>query len=176
MVKFMKIKQIIVGALEENCYILSQNNKCIIIDPGDEFEKIKKEIDGELIGILITHNHFDHVGALDELLIKYKVPLIDYNNQLLLKDFNYQIIENPGHSKDSISFYFEKEKIMFCGDFIFKGTIGRTDLPTGNILKMKESIKNLLKKDESIILYPGHYEKTSIKEEKENLENILNYY
>jgi len=172
----MKIKQIVVGPLEENCYILTKNNKSIIIDPGEEVEKIEKEIEGELIGILITHHHFDHVGALNDLLKNYKVPVIDYYKQFVLKDFNYKIIENPGHTKDSISFYFEEEKIMFCGDFIFQDTIGRTDLPTGNIIEMKKSIKNLLTMDESIMLYPGHYEKTSIREEKDNLKNLLKFY
>lgn len=176
MVKYMKIKQIVVGLLKENCYIVTKNNKSIIIDPGDETEKIEKEIEGELIGILITHHHFDHIGALNNLLSKYEIPVIDYNNQSILKPFNYEIIKNPGHTKDSISFYFKEEKVMFCGDFVFKDTIGRTDLTTGNISEMKESIKNLLKLDKNIILYPGHYEKTSIKEEKENLENIVRFY
>ena len=171
----MKIKKIVVGALDENCYLLVKDNKSLIIDPGDEFKKINNEIEGELIGVLITHHHFDHIGALEDLLRKYNVPVIDYYNQAILEPFNYRIIENKGHTKDSVSFYFEEEKIMFCGDFIFKNSIGRTDLPTGNMLEMKDSIKKLLTLNEDTKLYPGHYEKTSIKEEKENLENILKY-
>ena len=65
---------------------------------------------------------------------------------------------------------------MFCGDFIFKGTIGRTDLPTGNIEEMKNSIEKLLLLDENITLYPGHYDSTTIKKEKDNLEYIINNY
>ena len=172
----MNIKIIPVGYLKTNCYILTKNNKTIVIDPGDEAEKIINEIEGDVIGIIITHHHFDHVGALKTLKTKYNVPIIDYNNQLVLSPFNYHIIETKGHSDDSITIYFEKEKIMFCGDFIFQDTIGRTDLPTGNIIEMKKSIKNLLTMDESIMLYPGHYEKTSIREEKDNLKNILKFY
>lgn len=172
----MQIKQIIVGELEENCYILTKDNKSLIIDPGDEAKKIIQEIETEVIGIIITHHHFDHVGALDELDYKYNVPIIDYHNKLVLEPFKYEIIENPGHTIDSISIYFKEEKIMFCGDFIFEGTIGRTDLPTGNMKDMKTSIKQLLMLDESTILYPGHYRNTTIKNEKENLNFILNHY
>jgi len=172
----MNIKKLVVGTLEENCYILTKDNKTIIIDPGDEFLKIDKEIEGELIGIIITHHHFDHIGALDELKNKYNVPVIDFNNKKKLEPFNYTIIENPGHTKDSISIYFKEEQIIFCGDFIFKGTIGRTDFPTGNMNDMKNSLKYLITLNENITLYPGHYESTTIKEEKENLEYIINYY
>ncbi len=172
----MLLKRIVVGPLEENCYILTKDNETIIIDPGDEFEKIDKEIEGRLIGIIITHHHFDHIGALEELKNKYNVPIIDFNNQKKLEPFKYEILENPGHTRDSISIYFKEENIMFCGDFIFKGTIGRTDLPTGNMEEMKNSIKNLLTLNENIILYPGHYENTTIKNEKVNLEYILKLY
>lgn len=172
----MNIKKVIVGELEENCYILTKENKVIIIDPGAEAEKIKNEISGEVIGIIITHHHFDHVGALNELKKCFNVPIIDYQNKIILEPFDYKIIENPGHTKDSISIYFAYEKIMFCGDFIFQGTIGRTDLPTGSMEKMKNSIKTLLTYDENITLYPGHNEHTTIKKEKENLEYILKYY
>lgn len=172
----MNIKRIIVGELEENCYIITKDHKTIIIDPGDEINKIKKEIEEEVIGIIITHYHFDHTGALNDILKIYDVPVIDINNQNILDPFQYKIIENPGHTKDSISIYFKEEKIIFCGDFIFAGTIGRTDLPTGNMDEMKESIKKILTYDENITLYPGHYESTTIKSEKNNLEMILNYY
>lgn len=63
----MNIKTIPVGILQTNCYILTKNNQTLIIDPGDEPEKIKNEINTKVIGILVTHYHFDHVGALDQI-------------------------------------------------------------------------------------------------------------
>ena len=171
----MNIKRIVVGPLDENCYILTKENKTIIIDPGDEFVKIDKEIEGKLVGIIITHHHFDHVGALNELKNKYSIPIIDYQNQKTIEPFNYEIIETPGHTGDSVSIYFKEEEIMFCGDFIFKGTIGRTDLPTGNMEEMKKSIKEILKYDENLILYSGHFCSTTLKEEKENLKKLIKY-
>ena len=75
----MNIKRIKVGRLQANCYILEKDNKVLIIDPGDEFDKIDELIDGEVIGVLITHNHFDHVSALKEVINKYN-PILYYHN------------------------------------------------------------------------------------------------
>ena len=57
---------------------------------------------------------------------------------------------------------------MFIGDFIFKESIGRVDLPGGNNEEMQESINKIKLYDDDIVLYPGHYEKTTLQEEKEN--------
>ena len=66
----MEIKKLKVGYIRTNCYILIEKNDAIIIDPGDEYEKIKEETKGlNIKAILITHYHFDHVGALSYLKI-----------------------------------------------------------------------------------------------------------
>ena len=63
----MKITKVVVGLLEENCYVLEKDKQVIVVDPGDEYERIKKVIGRKKVaGVLITHNHFDHVGALEE--------------------------------------------------------------------------------------------------------------
>ena len=70
----MQVKKVVVGKLQTNCYALIKNNKCLIIDPGDEINKIIEMIDNnKLVGIIITHYHFDHVGALEQLRSKYNV-------------------------------------------------------------------------------------------------------
>ena len=73
----MNIIKIPVGLLNANCYILEKENKLLIIDPGDEYEKIKENINGkEILKILITHHHEDHIGALkyfDQDLIKVEI-------------------------------------------------------------------------------------------------------
>ena len=76
----MKIKIIKNGALDENCYILSEEDKYLIIDPGSGFDKIRENINGEVLGILITHRHFDHIGALKECMNEYKCPIYDKNS------------------------------------------------------------------------------------------------
>lgn len=167
----MKVTNIIVGSLSTNCYLLEKEGKVILIDPGDQFLKIKENIENkEVIAIFITHYHFDHIGALQEAFKTYNVPIFDYKKEegiYSINPFTFEIIRTKGHSKDSITFYFEKEKMMFCGDFIFKGTIGRCDLEGGNEKDMKESI-DTIQKYSDVILFPGHGDSTTLKEEKEN--------
>lgn len=158
----MNIKTIQVGPLETNCYILSIDNECIVVDPGDEFFKIKKAIgDKKVIGCLVTHFHQDHIQALEELVSYYDVEI----NKSKYGKFEYEIIETPGHTFDSKTFYFKKDNIMFTGDFIFYQSIGRTDLG-GNTKDMITSLENFKKYDDSIIIYPGHGPSTILGKEK----------
>lgn len=167
----MNIKKIIVGELETNCYIIEKDDECIIIDPGAEPLKIEGLIDKKLIGIIITHQHYDHIGALDYFKEKYNVPVYDYNNldegKNIIGNFDFEVIYVPGHTSDSISVYLKEEKVMFVGDFIFYHTIGRTDLPTGDYNQMKKSIEKI-KKYDNIDIYPGHGNITNMKEEIDN--------
>lgn len=65
----MEIERVITGTLDENCYILKKDGKCLLIDPGSDSDKIKLAMgDNKLVGILVTHSHFDHVGALRDFL------------------------------------------------------------------------------------------------------------
>ena len=161
----MNVKRVVVGELQENCYILENNGKCIIIDPGDEANKIVNCIKYPVVGILITHYHFDHIGALEELKEKYNLK----ENNFDIKDFNFEVINTPGHTSDSKTYYFKEYNMMFVGDFIFKNSIGRMDLPTGNQIEMKQSIDNITKYPLDTTLYPGHGEPTTIKDEINNL-------
>lgn len=166
----MKIKRLILGPLSTNVYLIEKDNNCLIIDPACNSETIKREIGNlNLIGILITHYHFDHIGALENLKKYYNVPVYDYStNEIDIESFDFDIIRNPGHTSDSVTFYFKNEKIMFVGDFIFKESIGRTDLETGNMEEMLKSIKMIKKYDDDIILYPGHGDSTTLGYEKLN--------
>ena len=72
----MEIKTVVTGYLDENCYILIKNGTCLVVDPGDEFFKIKKAIgDKKVIGCLVTHFHQDHIEALEELVSYYDVEI-----------------------------------------------------------------------------------------------------
>lgn len=162
----MKIKVIINGYLEENCYIISKNNKALIVDPGNDYEKIKKYIkeeELEIIGILITHYHFDHILILKEVLKNYKVEIYDYKNinqNIKINEFKFLVIDTKGHSDDSVSFYFETENLMFTGDFLFKETIGNYDLE--NEKYMINSLKKIKTFDKNTRILPGHGEGSTI--------------
>ncbi len=169
----MKIARVEVGYLKCNCYLLEIDEKILIIDPGDEAEKIEKQINGkEIVGIIITHHHHDHDGAVKYFKDKYKVDVYDKNNLAeginKIGEFSFEAIYTPGHKEDAISIYFKKEKVMFVGDFIFKDDIGRCDLAGGDLKDMMESIEKIKKYDQEITLYPGHDEKTTLGYEINN--------
>lgn len=157
----MKIETLVVGSLQTNCYIVTINDKTIIIDPGDEAKRIIDYCQNlDVVEIIITHHHFDHTGALREL-----EEYFNLKENVKTKYFNYEVIKTPGHTSDSISIYFKEEKVLFSGDFIFKNAIGRTDLPTGSDKEMVESLKLISKYPNDIIVYPGHGSKTILGDE-----------
>lgn len=167
----MNIKTITVGELEENCYLLIKNDKCLIIDPGDEFDKIKEEVGSlKVIGCLVTHYHQDHIGALEEVISYYDIDI----NKPDLKIFPIETIETPGHTTESKTFYLPKEKIMFTGDFLFKDSFGRTDLG-GYDPDMIDSIKMIRKYPDDITIYPGHGESSTLGKEKQHFDYYINW-
>lgn len=168
----MEIIKVVTGALDENCYVLVKGDNCLVIDPGDDFHKIKEVINGrKVLGVLITHSHFDHIGALRNFLTKRSIKIFKRSNleekDYTIGDFKFSCIHTPGHSRDSVTFYFPEDEVMFVGDFIFKESIGRVDLPGGNNNEMNMSIAKILMYDDEIILYPGHNEDTTLGYEKE---------
>ena len=168
----MEIIKVVTGALDENCYVLVNNGNCLVVDPGDDFPKIKEACgDNKVLGVLITHSHFDHIGALRNFLTKRSIKIFKRSNldekEYSVGDFKFKCIHTPGHSRDSVTFYFEEDKAMFIGDFIFKDSIGRTDLPGGNMIEMEQSIEKIKNYNDDVVLYPGHNEETTLGEEKQ---------
>ena len=92
---------------------------------------------------------------------------IDDKDKIHLGKLEFEVIHTPGHTKGSTSLYCEKENCLFSGDTIFRGTWGRTDLPTSSIEDIMDSITNkLMKLPDETICYPGHGLSTKIKDEK----------
>ena len=170
----MEVKTVVTGYLDENCYILIKDGNCLVVDPGDEYNKIKEAVgDNKVLGVLITHSHFDHIGALRNFLTKRSIKIfkksnLEENKEYKVGEFTFKALLTPGHSKDSVTFYFEEEKTMFVGDFIFKESMGRTDFPGGSEKEMADSIEKILEYPDDTVLYPGHYESTTLENEKKN--------
>ena len=93
-----------------------------------------------------------------------------------LIDGIFEIIETPGHTAGSITIAYEDEKALFTGDTMFKGNIGRTDLPTGDYKVIWKSLKKLTNLDDDFKVYPGHGDFSDIKSERENLFSGDVYY
>lgn len=192
----MQIKKLVLGVYQENAYILIDENsrEALIVDPGDEGDSLVKYLRGlnlELKAILLTHGHVDHVGAVDAVRDAFSVPV--YISELDMKyieqrkmafgkmrraDFflkegeefyfagkRIDIIETPGHSKGSLSFFIEG--MLFSGDVLFQNSVGRTDLPGGNMEELLFSIKEkLMKLPGETRVFPGHGPETTLAIEK----------
>ncbi|WP_147532348.1 MBL fold metallo-hydrolase [Bacillus marasmi] len=200
----MECKQIPLGPLQTNCYLLIKNEACLVIDPGEEGEKLIGIIESLNVtpqGILLTHAHFDHIGAVDVIREHYHVPVYVHEKEAkwlldpalngsqffsighlirikpadvfltveklhTIGDFSFQVYETPGHSPGSISAYFAEEKMVFSGDALFNGSIGRTDLPGGDYQELINSIHaKLLILPEDTLVFSGHGPTTSIGKE-----------
>src|SRR5579875_3670800 len=195
-----------VGILQCNCSIFGdkQSHEAIVIDPGDDIEKITAILDEhqlKVAAIIITHAHIDHVAGAHKLRALTKAPVyMDERDKALLDMLDvqanwlgietpprtevdleardgtvlqlgkadFQVIETPGHTQGSISLLIPQEKKLIAGDTLFRGSIGRTDLPGGDSHQILSSIQTrLLKLPEETVVIPGHGPATTIGLEKE---------
>ena len=93
--------------------------------------------------------------------------LVEDGETLKVGDLRFTVIHTPGHTKGSISLFSEREKVVFAGDALFAGSIGRTDLPGSSFNEMMRSLRwKLMKLPEETVVYPGHGGKTTIGREK----------
>jgi Zn-dependent hydrolases, including glyoxylases len=193
----MQIKRIPVGAYAANCYILMDENtkEAAVIDPGADANtliKAVKDMNAKVKYILLTHGHADHTGAAVQLKNEFNSPVYineqDYklinNGEFMYGDiaenvdkyinegdtFNIgsikiECISTPGHTPGGICFLVND--MVFTGDTLFDGSIGRTDLAGGNFETIIKSIKEkLMKLPEGITVFPGHGPESSIGKEK----------
>jgi len=92
---------------------------------------------------------------------------INEGDNIIIGNNELKLLHVPGHSPGSICFVDEKEKLIFGGDTVFRGSIGRTDLWKGDIDLLLSSIHNkILSYPDDFVIYPGHMEETTIGEEK----------
>ncbi|MFA4905369.1 MAG: MBL fold metallo-hydrolase [Candidatus Margulisiibacteriota bacterium] len=184
----MNIKTTKVGELRTNCYIVSDDNEALVIDPGFETEKILQEVGGlKIKAVILTHGHYDHVteafklnapvwiGEKDEAMMKLTTGkkadrLLKDHDSFDICHLTFVIYETPGHTPGGICLYNEKEKVLFTGDTLFGADYGRTDLPGGSESEMVNSLKKLLKLPPETKVYPGHGHPTTIGDEQNLLQ------
>jgi hydroxyacylglutathione hydrolase len=188
-----------VGPLQENCWIVDGAERAIVIDPGDEGDRLIAALDKPVEAILLTHTHFDHVGAVAQLARHTRAPVycprlevqvlqdinryffpgygpyepydpeeaLEGGERLELAGLDIDVIFTPGHSPGHVSFSLADHQLLFDGDVLFQGSIGRPDLPGGDYETLRSTIAGLLNTlpDETRVL-PGHGPATTLGRER----------
>jgi hydroxyacylglutathione hydrolase len=201
----MDVQMYTVGAVQENCFLvrLDGSTHAVIVDPGEEAPRLLAQIERQgliLDAILLTHTHFDHVGAVAPLaratgapvycpelevpvlqdIMKY-IPwpgfgpyeswdpehTVKGGETLELAGLTFDVRFTPGHSPGHVTYVVRGEQSMFSGDVLFKGSIGRDDLPFGDGPTLMRSIAALLDElDDDTVVYPGHMGITTLGAER----------
>ncbi|MCG3674356.1 MBL fold metallo-hydrolase [Aliarcobacter butzleri] len=191
----MEIKLHPMGDYQTNCYIVTIDNKDIIIDPGVGALSWIEANAKNPIAVLNTHGHFDHVWSnqivKETFDIKLYTPkddsfmltlnpynmgmppsyadvLVNPDEEIELEGIKVKFHHFPGHTPGCS--VIEIENNLFSGDFIFKGTIGRFDFPNSDAKLMKQSINKILTWKNNFHVYPGHGDKTTLQNEIETLK------
>jgi len=208
----MDVRMYTVGMIQENCFLVSQEgaSEAVIVDPGDDAPKLLAAIEEHgltLAGILITHTHFDHIGAVADLhdatgaevwcpagevetlkdpnaVMRWEGfgPFRGYDAEHLVKGgdvvslagLDFQVVSTPGHSPDHVTYALPDEGVLFSGDVLFQGSIGRTDLPGADHATLMRSIATLLERfDDAATVCPGHMGPTTLGQERRTNPFIL---
>ncbi|MFY4759130.1 MBL fold metallo-hydrolase [Aliarcobacter butzleri] len=196
----MEIKLHPMGDYQTNCYIVTIDNKDIIIDPGVGALSWIEANAKNPIAVLNTHGHFDHVWSnqivKETFDIKLYTPkddsfmltlnpynmgmppsyadvLVNPDEEIELEGIKVKFHHFPGHTPGCSAI--EIENSLFSGDFIFKGTIGRFDFPNSDAKLMKQSINKILTWKNNFHVYPGHGDKTTLQNEIETLKQWERY-
>ena len=202
----MDVRTFTVGPVAENCFIARAegSDRALIVDPGEEAERILDAV--ETLGvtveaILVTHCHFDHIGAVAPVAAATGAPvwcpeierpvladIMSYvpwpgfgpyesyeadhtvagGERLELAGLEIDVIFTPGHSPGHVSYSIPSEAALFSGDVLFRGSVGRTDLPGGDWPTLLESIRTLVDAHPpETTVYPGHMGVTTLGAERE---------
>lgn len=175
----MKLDKMVVGSMQENCYILSceETKEAIIIDPGFEGKRIIKFIEDNNLKpkhIVLTHGHYDHIGAVEEIKDTFNIDIVIHQEDVeLIEDPDKNFSSRTGKvikfsadrivdEMNTVEFGNEEvvvlhtpghthggicllsDKILIAGDTLFKQSIGRTDLSGSTEKFLVKSIKKKL--------------------------------
>ena len=181
------------GSYQTNCYLVwdDESPDCIVIDPGYEPDTVLLAIKGikkNLAAILLTHGHFDHVGAVKILAADTDCRVYIHENDLSLPatltagalyythtygegdtlkiaGLSIRVLHTPGHTPGCVCLMVEDN--LFTGDTLFRESCGRTDLPGGNGAEIFKSLGRLAALEGDFRVLPGHGMESTLEEERE---------
>jgi glyoxylase-like metal-dependent hydrolase (beta-lactamase superfamily II) len=199
----METSALVVGSFETNCWLLSNGDgHAIVIDPGDEAQRILRELDRRELQVsayVLTHGHVDHISALSALYARRPAPIVMHAddaawaftrmNELppfydapatagpvtplppdgdtyVVDGMACRVLSTPGHTPGSVCLYFEDAGLLFSGDTLFAGSVGRTDLKGGSPRQLQQSLKKLGVLPDGVRVCPGHGPASTIGREK----------
>ena len=181
------------GSYQTNCYLVwdDESPDCIVIDPGYEPDTVLLAIKGikkNLAAILLTHGHFDHVGAVKILAADTDCRVYIHENDLSLPatltagalyythtygegdtlkiaGLSIRVLHTPGHTPGCVCLMVEDN--LFTGDTLFRESCGRTDLPGGNGAELFKSLRRLTTLPGDYRVLPGHGMESTLEEERQ---------
>ena len=193
----MLIKTLPVGHLETNCYVVTDEDtlECAVIDPGAESNTILGYLEDnrlKCVAVMLTHAHFDHVGALKEVLSEtgakcyvnkkeerkgiiggvggFKAPegAIFYGegDEVHVGSLTFRVMETPGHTAGGVTLICEDA--LFTGDTLFRLSCGRTDFPGGDMNQELASLKRIADLPGDYDVFPGHAVGSRLSIEREH--------
>ena len=188
----MHITTLAVGPIQTNCYLVTDgaSGLAAVIDPGADAGTILRRLEELELSpevILLTHGHFDHVGAVKALqeagaqLAAYTdletregfqpdIPL-DEGDEVTAGSLTFKVLHTPGHTRDSVCYQVGDN--LFTGDTLFEGDCGRTDLAGGSYPEILRSLARLARLPGDYAVYPGHDVSTTLAEERLSNRNVL---
>lgn len=181
------VVRLMVGLLQANCYIVGckETGEAVVIDPGGEAARIASEIVKRKLlvrYILNTHGHWDHTGGNDDLARMTKAPVLIHRadadsltsppsgflqegRHISFGSWTLEVLHTPGHTPGGVCF--AGPGVVFTGDTLFAGSIGRTDLPGGDYDALLQGVREkIFPLGETVRVYPGHGPATTIGEER----------
>lgn len=188
----LHIQTLPLGDLETNCYIVNRDGEkeCVVIDPAADPARIEDALEAQklqCVAVLLTHGHFDHVGAVRDLAATsgcavylrpeeltmpphmtagtlYYTHFYPSDGQLTVAGIPFCVYHTPGHTPGSVCLL--AEDVLFTGDTLFAGSCGRTDFPGGDARQMTASLRFLKTFDDTVRIFPGHGQASTIAYEK----------
>ncbi len=194
----MRIIRICCGPYDSLAYLLTEGDEGILVDvgpPGDSLLRAIEEEGVDLKFVLITHGHYDHLTGLRQLqdltgVRAYAHPIeVEFFREVwplsveppelepLPKRVSFggievEVIHTPGHTPGSVCYFIRRERILFTGDTLFSGAVGRTDFKGGSKKRLRESLRYLLRLGPDVRVLPGHGEPTTLGREEPLIKSL----